>query len=68
MSVAGRRLGGAVLRNRCKRVLREACRRVGGPWPRYDVALIARPGADTADAAELDAQLDRLLDRLGVRP
>ena len=40
--IAGKRLGNAVLRNRCKRVMREAVRQTGGPWPGYDVAFIAR--------------------------
>ena len=31
--IAGKRLGGAVLRNRSRRVLREAARRAGAPWP-----------------------------------
>ena len=54
--VAGKRLGPAVLRNRCKRVMRESLRRIGGEWPGRDVALIAtgltagaRPGALDAD-------------------
>lgn len=40
--IAGKRLGNAVLRNRCKRVMREMVHLVGGPWPGYDVAFIAR--------------------------
>jgi ribonuclease P protein component len=41
--IAGKRLGNAVRRNRVKRVLREAVRISGGPWPGFDVAVIARP-------------------------
>lgn len=55
--VAGKKLGGAVVRNRCKRVLREAARRAGGPWDGYDVALVARVKAATATPAALDAAL-----------
>jgi ribonuclease P protein component len=65
--VAGRRLGGAVMRNRCKRVMREACRRAGGPWEGMDVALIARAGAGQASADDLDRALGTLLSKLGVR-
>lgn len=64
--VAGRKLGGAVTRNRCKRVLREACRRAGGPWPGNDVALVSRAGAATALPDELDAAVGACLRQLGV--
>jgi ribonuclease P protein component len=40
--VAGKKTGNAVMRNRCKRVMREAARRSGAPWRGYDVILIAR--------------------------
>ena len=65
--VAGRKLGGAVVRNRSKRVLREACRRAGGPWAGHDVALIGRGGAATSTPAELDAALASCLRRAGLR-
>lgn len=65
--IAGKKLGGAVLRNRCRRVMREAVRRVGGPWDGWDVVLIARPGTSTATASGLDTALKGLLDRGGVR-
>ncbi|MDZ4655180.1 MAG: ribonuclease P protein component [Coriobacteriia bacterium] len=66
--VAGKKLGGAILRNRCKRVLREACRRLGGPWAGYDVALIARNITATADTRRLDDDLGAALRQLGVIP
>lgn len=65
--VAGKRLGGAVLRNRAKRVLREAARRAAGPWAGFDVVLVARPGTATARACDLDAALASVLSRGGVR-
>ncbi|MBF4509010.1 MAG: ribonuclease P protein component [Aeromicrobium sp.] len=55
--VAGRRIGGAVTRNRAKRVLREAARRSGAPWPGLDVALLARPTTPAAAPAEIDTAL-----------
>ena len=64
--VAGKKLGNAVMRNRCKRVLREAVRRAGGPWPCYDVALIARPGLSTASAHAVDRALESVVKRAGL--
>jgi ribonuclease P protein component len=66
MFVAGRKMGNAVARNRCKRVLREAARRAGGPWAGRDVALMARAGLATASPYEVDSALGPLLARLGV--
>lgn len=66
MFAAGRKLGGAVMRNRCKRVLRESCRRVGGPWAGFDVALMARAGAATSSPLELDAAVTACLRRCGL--
>jgi ribonuclease P protein component len=64
--VAGKKLGGAVTRNRCKRVMRDAVRRAGGPWPGRDVALVARATAATASPVALDAALGEALRRAGV--
>ncbi len=65
--IAGRKVGHAVARNRCKRVMREAVRRAHGPWHGKDVALLARPAVTEAAAYELDRSLRGHLDRLGVR-
>ncbi|MCL4078187.1 ribonuclease P protein component [Coriobacteriia bacterium Es71-Z0120] len=67
MIVAGRSIGNAVRRNRAKRVLREAVRRAGGPWPGHHVAVIARPSALSASPADLDEALSSALDRAGVK-
>lgn len=66
MFVAGKKIGGAVTRNRAKRVLRATCRRVGGPWPGLDVVFIAREGATTAKPDALDASARAALIRAGV--
>ncbi len=66
--VAGRKMGGAVLRNRCKRVLREACRRAEGPWPGADVALLARAGVATASPPEIDRAVKAVLSQVGLVP
>jgi ribonuclease P protein component len=64
--VAGKKLGGAVVRNRCKRVLRAAVRRCGGPWSGFDVAVVARAATATASPAALDAALRTALAASGV--
>lgn len=64
--VAGKRLGGAVWRNRCKRVMREAVRRAGGPWEGHDIAVMARAGTAEARPGEIDEALRGALRRLGV--
>lgn len=64
--VAGTKLGGAVTRNRAKRVLREMVRRNGGPWDGWDIAMIARRGTIDAPPATLDSALVRALESLGA--
>jgi ribonuclease P protein component len=64
--IAGKKLGGAVLRNRCRRVLREAVRRAHGPWSEWDVVIIAREGTSTATTDQLDDALNRVLTRAGL--
>lgn len=65
--VAGRRIGGAVQRNRARRVLRAAWREVG---PRvhegYDVAWVARQGIAGARTQDLVADMTELLGRARV--
>jgi ribonuclease P protein component len=66
--VAGKKTGNAVMRNRCKRVMREAVRRAGGPWSGHDVALVARPGIAEASIAAIDRALGEALERSGLTP
>ena len=65
--VAGRRVGGAVERNRARRILRAAWRelapRIGGG---FDVALVARGAIRGARTQELVAEIDGLLTRAQV--
>lgn len=66
MFVAGKRLGGAVWRNRAKRVMRDAVRRAGGPWDGFDVALVANRETGQVAPGDLDASLGQALRRSGV--
>jgi ribonuclease P protein component len=58
----GRRLGGAVVRNRVRRrireILRAAPRGAPGGW---DILVVARPASTSASFDELRAALERLL-------
>jgi ribonuclease P protein component len=63
----GRKLGGAVVRNRVRRRLREALRvMVPSFQPGWDVLIIARPAIVEADHDALVGSLNRLLQRGGV--
>lgn len=63
--VAPKRLGNAVFRNRCKRVLREAARNSGLPLDGCDVILMATRDTHESSPAEVSRSLGRLLARLG---
>ena len=63
----GRKLGGAVARNRVRRRLREALRVMAPSFqPGWDVLIIARPAIVDADHQALVGALRRLLQRGGV--
>jgi ribonuclease P protein component len=63
----GRRLGGAVVRNRVRRRLREALRVMAPSFrPGWDVLIIARPALVGADHDALVEAVGRLLRRSGV--
>ena len=63
----GRKLGGAVIRNRLRRRLREALRALAPSFqPGWDVLIIARPGLVNATHEELSEAIARLLRRGGV--
>jgi ribonuclease P protein component len=65
--VAGRRVGGAVDRNRARRILRAAWREVA-PRVRdgYDFALVARGTIRGSRSGELVPEVERLLSRAQV--
>ena len=61
----GRRVGGAVVRNRVKRRLREILRLLPLE-PGWDIIFIARPQAAGASFARLRKVVSRLLSRAGL--
>ncbi len=61
----GKRLGGAVARNRIKRRLREAARRSGARG-QADVVVIARGASRDASYHDLESALHSLLQRAGL--
>jgi ribonuclease P protein component len=63
----GRKLGGAVVRNRVRRRIREALRVMAPSFqPGWDVLIIARPPVIAADYEALTVALQSLLRRGGV--
>jgi ribonuclease P protein component len=67
--VAGRRVGGAVERNRARRILREAWRQVTSEAEdRTDVVLVARLGIRGARTQDLVIEMTELFRRRTTRP
>ena len=63
----GKRLGGAVVRNRVRRRIREALRVMAPAFqPGWDVLIIARPALVVADHDALVGALNRVLQAGGV--
>ncbi len=63
----GRRLGGAVVRNRVRRRIREGLRAMAPSFqPGWDVLIIARPAVIKADHDVLVGGLNRILVRGGA--
>jgi ribonuclease P protein component len=64
--IAGKKLGKAPLRSRCKRVMRQTAHELGAPWSGYDVVFIAKKKI-AADKHEIIlAATESQLRKLGI--
>ena len=64
--VASRKLGGAVVRNRAKRLIREAFRTEADPAMPCDLVVIPKAAVRQAKAAHVAADYQATLKRLGL--
>lgn len=62
--VAAKRLGNAVSRNRCKRVLRAAAQQAGFPLEGFEVILFSTPATRNASSTEVAEALAKLSKRI----
>jgi ribonuclease P protein component len=62
--IAGRRIGGAVRRNRARRVLREVWRRVAPSVAEAHVVIVAREGILETRTDEVETEMRELLGRV----
>ena len=68
MLTVTKKIGGAVVRNRIKRRVREAFRHLAGDLPDVDLNVVARASAAEASAAQLAAALRTGLASVTRRP
>lgn len=64
---AGKKVGGAVQRNRAKRLMRESARDLMSRIPgSFDIVVVARGKITCASYSDVRAQMESLLSRAGV--
>lgn len=64
--IAGKKLGNAPFRNRCKRVMREAFKEVGDIKPGFELVFIARKNIAFARHEKVVGEFFQLLSKAGV--
>lgn len=64
--IAGKKLGNAPFRSRCKRVLRSIAHELGGPWKGFDVVFIAKHKVAHADHMKVLKDTEKRLIESGV--
>lgn len=63
--IAGKKLGVAPLRSRCKRVMRAAAAELGSPWNDLDIVFIAKRRVAWADHGKLLKEMRKCLEGVG---
>jgi ribonuclease P protein component len=64
--IAGKRLGSAPKRSRAKRLMREAARQTGAPWPGFDMVFVAREKALQASLGVVVEDMLRVQKKLNL--
>lgn len=64
--IAGKKLGSAPVRSRCKRLLRAAAHDCGQPWNGYDVVFIAQRNIMYKSYNTVVEQMKQNLNKLGI--